>query len=145
MKVVIGKEIGGLWLPDSALLRLVELGMPCFIQKTEDLSGMPECSMFVWESWDNPKKERELTLFYKLREEAGCDKRIVIAIEELIKSNKNCFFSTFQTTCTDCKGQSTCERLAIIEIPDGIEWYIHENEMGVESIHEKHRIWNAPL
>lgn len=34
------------------------------------------------------------------------------------------------------------DSLKIVEIPDNIEFYIHENDMGIESIHEKHRIWN---
>jgi len=30
----------------------------------------------------------------------------------------------------------------LIEIPADIKWYIYENEMGVESVHEEHRVWN---
>lgn len=30
--------------------------------------------------------------------------------------------------------------LAIVDIPDGIEWEIHDYD-GSESIHEKHRFW----
>jgi hypothetical protein len=30
----------------------------------------------------------------------------------------------------------------IIDIPDGIEWYIFTSDYGSESIHEKHKIWN---
>lgn len=29
----------------------------------------------------------------------------------------------------------------VIEIPEGIGWYVHEAEDGSESIHEEHRIW----
>ena len=32
--------------------------------------------------------------------------------------------------------------LKIVEIPDDIEWYIVEDDVGTESIHEKHRIWS---
>lgn len=34
-----------------------------------------------------------------------------------------------------------CASLAIIEIPDDIEWYVYEHEDGTEWVHEKHRIW----
>lgn len=30
--------------------------------------------------------------------------------------------------------------LQIVEIPDGIEWYIEDYD-GSETIHEKHRVW----
>lgn len=36
-------------------------------------------------------------------------------------------------------GENICP-LEIVEIPDGIEWYI-EDYYGSETIHEKHRIW----
>lgn len=29
----------------------------------------------------------------------------------------------------------------IVEIPDDVEFYIYEDEMGFEVIHEKHRTW----
>lgn len=34
-----------------------------------------------------------------------------------------------------------CSNLAIVEIPDDIDYYI-DNYDGIESIHETHRIWN---
>lgn len=34
----------------------------------------------------------------------------------------------------------TCCKLKIVEIPDDVDWYIHEYD-GLETIHEKHRIW----
>ena len=30
--------------------------------------------------------------------------------------------------------------LAIVEIPDGVDWYIAEYD-GAESVHENHRVW----
>ena len=36
---------------------------------------------------------------------------------------------------------NTVPHLEIVEIPDDIEYYIYENEMGVERVHEKHRFW----
>jgi len=32
--------------------------------------------------------------------------------------------------------------LKIVEIPDNILWYIVDDESGIESIHENHRIWD---
>lgn len=35
----------------------------------------------------------------------------------------------------------SCSMVRIVEIPDGIEWEIHEYD-GQESVHEKHRSWS---
>ena len=32
-------------------------------------------------------------------------------------------------------------RLKVVEIPDDVDWYIEDYD-GVETIHEKHRIWS---
>ena len=34
----------------------------------------------------------------------------------------------------------TCGSVTVVEIPDGVEWEIDEYD-GIESIHEKHRVW----
>lgn len=39
---------------------------------------------------------------------------------------------------TDANGRFA--QLAVVEIPDDIEWELHDYD-GVESIHEKHRVW----
>lgn len=39
-------------------------------------------------------------------------------------------------------GINAGECLKIIEIPDGIQFYIHRCDDGSEQIHEKHRIWS---
>jgi len=33
------------------------------------------------------------------------------------------------------------KNLKIVEIPDDVDWYIHESDSGFESIHESHRSW----
>ena len=33
-------------------------------------------------------------------------------------------------------------RVKAVEVPDGVEWYLYEDEDGSESIHEKHRSWS---
>ena len=35
---------------------------------------------------------------------------------------------------------SSCSELKIVEIPDGIKWYIDDYD-GIENIHECHRSW----
>lgn len=29
----------------------------------------------------------------------------------------------------------------VVEVPEGVAWYLHEAEDGRESVHEQHRIW----
>jgi hypothetical protein len=31
--------------------------------------------------------------------------------------------------------------LIVVEIPDGVKWYIYADDDGSETIHEEHRIW----
>ena len=45
---------------------------------------------------------------------------------------------------TEVAGEGASGRhanLKIVEIPDGIDWYIHEYN-GMESVHEAHRYWD---
>jgi len=45
--------------------------------------------------------------------------------------------------CVETLGKSasgSMAELAVVEIPDGIEWYIH-NYDGMESVEEAHRSW----
>lgn len=38
------------------------------------------------------------------------------------------------------KANGECAQLKVVEVPDGVEWYIHDYD-GDEEIHEKHRVW----
>ena len=38
------------------------------------------------------------------------------------------------------RASAAFSELKVVEIPDGIEWYIHDYD-GVETIHEAHRSW----
>ena len=39
------------------------------------------------------------------------------------------------------KANGFCADLKIVDIPDDVEWYVHEYD-GLESVYEKHRIWD---
>ena len=34
------------------------------------------------------------------------------------------------------------QSLKVVEIPDGVNWYVFENDDGREAVHERHRIWS---
>jgi len=38
-------------------------------------------------------------------------------------------------------GEAAGRNLKVVDVPDGVEWYIHEYD-GCESIHERHRVWD---
>ena len=38
------------------------------------------------------------------------------------------------------KANGECSEIKIVEIPDDVEWYIDDYD-GMESVHEKHRVW----
>ena len=56
-------------------------------------------------------------------EESRTDERLVKCVEEL-----------------GAEANGDCAELKVVEIPDDIDWYIHEYD-GLESIHEYHRSW----
>jgi hypothetical protein len=29
----------------------------------------------------------------------------------------------------------------VVEVPDGVDWYVYVDDNGSESVHEKHRVW----
>lgn len=39
------------------------------------------------------------------------------------------------------KANDICADLKIVDIPDDVEWYVHDYD-GLESVYEKHRIWD---
>ena len=39
------------------------------------------------------------------------------------------------------KANDRCADLKIVDIPDDVEWYVHEYD-GLEAVYEKHRVWD---
>jgi len=65
--------------------------------------------------------DKEITYYYDIERN---DPLLVQVVEELGKESEDRY-----------------SLLKIVDIPDGISWYIDECD-GLESIHETHRIWN---
>ncbi len=41
------------------------------------------------------------------------------------------------------KASGEASRLEIVEIPDNVDWYISDDETGIEIVREKHRYWTG--
>lgn len=146
MKVVINKCYGGFGLSDAAYLKLAEWGIP--IRKYERESRNAETGLYervdanegriIFDRELTPQGEDSMNdLYYKypgarinqrywetwIRHEARSDPLIVRVVEELGEA-----------------ANGPCAELAVVEVPDGIEWEIDEYD-GIEHIAEKHRTW----
>lgn len=120
MKVVINTCYGGFGLSHDAMLRYFELqGWNCYPVKDK---------FNTFHYWKVPKDQQdnnrysELTVYDRGIERT--DPLLIKVIEEL-----------------GTKADDRYAKLRIVEIPDGISWYIHDYD-GIESIEEAHRSWS---
>jgi hypothetical protein len=111
MKVVINSDYGGFGISDEA--------MELYLTR----KGLP----FVKRPWRNgflfgdPIDDQHC--FF----ESDFDRNDPILVQVVEKLGK--------------KANGQYASLRIVEIPDDVEWVLHEYD-GIESIHEKHRVWN---
>ena len=154
MKIVINKCYGGFSLSKAATRRMAELeGRPCYFFKTESSNlnkyvpiGENDPESLFWLAFDIPNPNEVLidqsnwaSMPQEQRESANrlhrkhqlenrpenrtCP-RLIQVVEEL--------------GCEAASGKLA--KLAIVEIPDGVEWEIDEYD-GIERIAEVHRTW----
>lgn len=148
MKVVINKCFGGFGLSDAAYEKLIEWGIP--VRKYREEQRNPDTGLYekIDENEGRVIFDRELTppgesrfndhyhefkgrsrmsqRYWEtwIRYEARSDPLIVRVVEEL-----------------GDKANGGCSELAVVEIPDGIDYEISEYD-GQEHIAEKHRTWS---
>lgn len=130
MKVVINRCYGGFGLSNDAVIKLIE--MKSKIIETSDLRS--------WSS--NP----QLEVYGGYKTIKGYDG--IIVIDDKVYSVDR-YGNEFRThpdlikvveELGEEKASGQLAELEIIEIPDGIDWYIDEYD-GVETIREAHRSW----
>ncbi len=141
MKIVINKCFGGFGLSDKAFEKLIEYGLPVhrYIEQERD----PETMLFKphpldgqevifdrsLEAGDNPilSKDRMISLMGRYWATWLDGKRthplLIRVVEEL-----------------GPKANGQCAELHVVEIPDDVQWGIHEYD-GFEHVEEKHRTW----
>lgn len=146
MKLVINKCFGGFGLSDAAYEKLIEWGIP--VRKYGEEPRNPDTQLYekVEANEGEVIFDRELTLpgedsindlYHKFKpdsvtgrywevwtDRARSHPLIVRAVEELGE-----------------KANGSCARLAVVEIPDDVEYEISEYD-GREHIAETHRTWS---
>lgn len=120
-KIVINKCYGGFDLSPEAKLRLYELGEKSCLSDAEDYFG------------DNLSQFKEKT---SIRTIFTPDGKYVITTN-IARDNPNLIKVVEEL---GLKANGKFAELKIVEIPDNVEWEIDEYD-GMESIHEKHRVW----
>ena len=114
MKIVINSDFGGFGLSDEAIEMYGEV-------KKLNLKGVKDDRFgFTYYYIDGIEDDEH---FFSDREVDRSDRELV-AIVELLKEKAN----------------GTYASLRIVEIPEGVDWYIEEYD-GSEWVAEKHRTW----
>jgi hypothetical protein len=129
MKIVINRCFGGFGISKEALWGLIQRGAKC-VEKykskregsLEELSD--EGSGWEYESYTGVFVRGEFRYSINDREAFRGDPDLVDVVESLGSDAASGKFA----------------ELEVVEIPDDVEWYIHEYD-GLESIYEEHRSW----
>lgn len=140
MKIVINTCFGGFGLSDKAYERLIDLGIPVrkYIKEKRGKDGLYK---------REPQNEGEIIF----------DRSLTPTSEDALGGATYSLLGRYFETWIDREnrnhplivqvveelGNESWGRFAelkVVEIPDGIEWEIHEYD-GLEHIAEKHRTW----
>lgn len=136
MKVVVNRCFGGFGLSAKAIkLYCEKIGKPIFrIINKERLDYLS--SIYQYLDWD----ANEIFCYYitkPLNEDGTMQEDSYFAEWEIERSDP-----ILVQVVEELEKESwgVCAELEVVEIPDGIDWYIHEYD-GNETIHENHRSW----
>lgn len=134
MKIVINCSWGGFNLSPKAIARYAELqGRPCYffmridgkwIRASE--ASEVDYESFIWMAFDVPEMPADPAsnrIDHGIKRD---DPLLVRVVEELGE---------------DAAPIGKYTKLAVVEIPDGVRWYIHDHD-GMETVHEGHRAWD---
>lgn len=115
MRLVINRCFGGFSLSDKGMKEYARI--KC-INLYPDNDWLPTYWLTPEGSWDAKSQ------FLSIRDFDRSDPILIEVVERLGEES-----------------WGSCAKLAVIEIPDGIEWEISEYD-GMEEVEEKHRSWS---
>ena len=122
MKIALNKKIGSFHLSNLAFERLIELGINCY-----NLVGINNLDFSTNELWIYKRKIfNNFEYSSNISEDKFRNHLLLIQVIEELKEKAS----------NDKNGS-----IQIIKIPNDIKYYIYEDEMGIETLHEKHRMW----
>jgi hypothetical protein len=114
-KIVINNDWGGFSISEKAVWRYAELKDIKLVARNGERMYGPD--FYV----DGIEDDEHYFSYYHLER---TDTALIQVVEELGK-----------------EANGWCSSLKVVEIPDDVEWEIHEYD-GWESVHEKHRVWS---
>jgi hypothetical protein len=121
MKVAINCHWGGFGLSDAAFEKLLTRKGVEFV-KVEDLQYKSFKLTHYYKKGMVDNNDGYLSPYDFIRDRSDSD--LIAVIEEMGR-----------------EANGNCADIKIIEIPDGIEWEVHDYD-GIEHIAEKHRTWS---
>jgi len=110
-EIVINRKIGGFAVSEELFLKLLDMGIP---EIEEEWNTYRE---LIDDFNDAPVN---YSCCYLNRD----DHRLVSLVKQM----------------GDAANGST-SKLEVVEVPDLVDWYIYEDEVGMEWVHEKHGVW----
>ena len=141
MKLVINKCYGGFSLSEAAVKRYAEIkGVTLYLEYDKRFKSMPPTY------WTVPESERVKELPGNWQDHSFEDRQEYnrkcteqnIYDRDLPRDDK-VLIQVVEELGEEADGSSA--KLAIIEIPDGIDWIIDEYD-GMERVEEAHRSWS---
>jgi len=143
MKIVINECYGGFGLSKEACQRYFDLkGQQVWIEVDKKL---PALDMFtVWLVSPEERLEiKEGEAFYKMSNDERSDYNWKYSQQTWYRDYKLARNDPILVQVVEEMGDKAsgrCAKLAIVEIPDDVEWIVEEHD-GMEWVAEKHRIW----
>lgn len=125
MKIVINTCFGGFGLSHKAVMRYAELKGINLQWKVDDISKKyhgddPNASGTIVHYYKDSIDDKNYFSTYEIQRD---DLDLIEVVKELGKH-----------------ANGHCAELSIVEIPDGVEWGIHDYD-GNEHVEEQHRTW----
>lgn len=147
MKIVINKCYGGFSLSPRAVARLAELrGQTAYFIPFKGETPVPvsQLSSIFWSAYNTPTPTKnpsgpEWTKMSLEERKAHNAKTSVEFIDTCRDNRADPLLVQVVEEMGDAASGDLSE-LKIVEVPDGVEYELEEYD-GMESIHEKHRVW----